>query len=75
MTEEQAINEHVHAEKETETLDVRSVAKLLGVSRATVLRWIQARKLEGFFQIGKKWLVKKADFEDFINDKKVSSKQ
>lgn len=54
-----------------ETLDVKAVTKSLGVSRATVLRWIRAQKIEGFFRIGSKWLIRKTDFEHFIN-KKIS---
>ena len=52
-----------------ETLDVKAVTKSLGVSRATVLRWIRAQKIEGFFRIGSKWLIRKTDFDNFINKK------
>lgn len=57
------------ASSEIETLDVKAVTKSLGVSRATILRWIRAGKLEGFFRIGSKWLIRKSDFDDFINKK------
>ena len=57
-----------------ETLDVKAVTKSLGVSRATVLRWIRAQKIEGFFRIGSKWLIRKTDFDNFIN-KKIGDKQ
>jgi excisionase family DNA binding protein len=56
-----------------ETLDVKAVTQSLGVSRATVLRWIQSNKIEGFFRIGSKWLIRKVDFEQFINQK-INSK-
>ena len=39
------------ATSEVETLGVKAVSKSLGVSRATVLRWIGAGKIEGFFRI------------------------
>ena len=57
-----------------EMLDVKAVTKSLGVSRATVLRWIRAQKIEGFFRIGSKWLIRKTDFDNFIN-KKIGDKQ
>lgn len=49
------------------TLSVSSVAADLGVSRATVLRWIRAEKIQGFFRIGTKWLIRREDYEHFIN--------
>lgn len=57
------------ASSEIEMLDVKAVTKSLGVSRATVLRWIRAGKLEGFFRIGSKWLIRRTDFDRFINKK------
>lgn len=57
------------ASSEVETFDVKAVTKSLGVSRATVLRWIQAQKIDGFFRIGSKWLIRKVDFDNFINRK------
>ncbi len=61
--------QQLNATSVLETLDVKSVTKCLGVSRATVLRWIRAGKLEGFFRIGSKWLIRKVDFDNFINGK------
>jgi len=61
------------ATSEVETLGVKAVSKSLGVSRATVLRWIGAGKIEGFFRIGSKWLIRKTDFDSFIN-RKISDK-
>lgn len=52
-----------------QTLDVAAVAKMLGVSRATILRWIRAQKIDGFFRIGSKWLIRKDDFDNFISKK------
>lgn len=75
MNKQEITNGHATASSEPETLNVSAVAKSLGVSRATVLRWIQARKLEGFFQIGKKWLIQKADLDTFINNKKIGNEQ
>lgn len=64
-----ATSEVQNATSVVEMLDVTSVTKSLGVSRATVLRWISAGKLEGFFRIGSKWLIRKVDFDAFINKK------
>lgn len=64
-----ATSEVQNASSEVEMLDVSSVSKSLGVSRATVLRWIDGKKLEGFFRIGSKWLIRKVDFDAFINKK------
>ncbi len=50
-------------------LGVRDVAKELSVSKATILRWLKSGKLDGFFQIGRKWLIRKSDFEKFISGK------
>jgi len=64
-----ATSEVQNATGVVETLDVAAVTKSLGVSRATVLRWIRAGKLEGFFRIGSKWLIRKVDFDALINKK------
>lgn len=64
-----ATSEVQNASSEVETFDVAAVTKSLGVSRATVLRWIRAGKLEGFFRIGSKWLIRRVDFDAFINKK------
>lgn len=64
-----ATSEVQNATSAVEMLDVAAVTKSLGVSRATVLRLIRAGKLEGFFRIGSKWLVRKIDFDAFINKK------
>lgn len=63
-----------NASSVAEILGVQVVAQSLGVSEATVLRWIQAEKLEGFFRIGRKWLIRKEDFDHLIN-KKINNKK
>jgi excisionase family DNA binding protein len=61
---------------ETEMLGVKSVAQALGVSRATILRWVRDGKIDGFFRIGHKWLIRKSDFDSSINQRIIkSSKQ
>lgn len=60
---------------EVETLGVTAVAQSLGVSKATVLRWIRAQKLQGFFRIGHKWLIRKADFDNLITQKIINTNQ
>ncbi|OGY39950.1 MAG: hypothetical protein A2418_02175 [Candidatus Brennerbacteria bacterium RIFOXYC1_FULL_41_11] len=52
---------------ENNYLGIKEVAKDLGVSKATILRWLQSGKLDGFFHIGRKWLIRRVDFEKFIN--------
>lgn len=61
---------------ETAMLGIKAVAQALGVSRATVLRWVRAGKIDGFFRIGHKWLIRKSDFNSSINQRIIkSSKQ
>ncbi len=69
MNEESDTTQHHKATSEVLTLDVAAVSKMLGVSRATVLRWIRAQKIDGFFRIGSKWLIRKNDFDNFISRK------
>ena len=59
----------LNATSEVETIGVTAVSKTLGVSRATVLRWARSKKIDGFFRIEKKWLIRKNDFNAFINKK------
>lgn len=56
-----------HTTQENSYLGIKDVAKDLGVSKATILRWLKSGKLDGFFHIGRKWLIRKADFEKFIS--------
>lgn len=57
-------------ENRSKGLSVSDVAADLGVSRATVLRWIEAGKLPGFFRVGHKWLIRREDYEQFISKSK-----
>lgn len=50
-------------------LSVKDVARELGVSKATVLRWVRAGKIEGFFRIGHKWLIRRADLDSLIKNR------
>jgi len=56
-------------QNDTNHLGIKEVAISLKVSEGTILRWIDAGKLNGFFRIGRKWLIRKADFELLINQK------
>ena len=69
MNEETGTTQHLNASSEVQTLGITAVSKALGVSRATVLRWARYKKIEGFFQIEKKWLIRKIDFDNFISRK------
>mgnify|MGYP001559738419 CR=1 FL=1 len=62
-------------QNDTDHLGIKEVAASLKVSEGTVLRWIDAGKLNGFFRIGRKWLIRKADFEQLINQRVVESKE
>jgi excisionase family DNA binding protein len=50
-------------------LSVKDVARELGVSKATVLRWVRAGKIEGFFRIGHKWLIRRSDLDSLIKNR------
>lgn len=65
----------VDKQNENNYFSVRDVADELGVSKATVLRWLQSGKLDGFFRIGRKYLIRKSDFEKFINLKVAESEK
>jgi len=49
------------------TFTTSEVAKMMNISDATMLRWLKAEKIPGFFRIGRKWLIRKSDFEEFIS--------
>ena len=66
---ESETTQQLNASSELQTLDVAAVSKALGVSRATVLRWARSKKIDGFFQIDTKWLIRKIDFDNFISRK------
>ncbi len=50
------------------TFTVEEVSKMLNISEATLLRWLKADKIPGFFRIGRRWLIRKSDLEVFINN-------
>lgn len=54
------------------TFTVNEVAGMLNISNATLLRWLKAEKVPGFFRIGRKWLIRKVDLEKFISRKIIS---
>jgi excisionase family DNA binding protein len=53
------------------TFTVEEVAKMLNISEATLLRWLKAEKIPGFFRIGRRWLIRKIDLEKFINSQVI----
>lgn len=63
------MNEHIE-QNSNELLTTQEVAKLLQQSDVTILRWRKANKLTGFFRIGRKWLIRKSDLDEFINQSK-----
>jgi excisionase family DNA binding protein len=46
-------------------LNVRDVARWIGVSDRTIQQWAEAGQLRGF-KIGRAWRFRKEDVEDFI---------
>ncbi len=50
-------------------LTIKDVSAVLKISKPTTFRWIKAKKITGFFRIGRKWLIREADFEEFINQR------
>ncbi len=62
----EAISTQTH---ESDYLGVKEVAIALKASEVTVLRWVRAGKLDGFFRIGRKWLVRRSSLDSFINQK------
>ena len=51
---------------ELEFLIVEEVAKCLRVDNATVTRCLKTGRLKGMKK-GRRWLISKADFEEFVN--------
>lgn len=55
------------------TYTTSEVAKMLNISDATMLRWLKADKIPGFFRIGRRWLIRKSDLEAFINNQVIKT--
>lgn len=53
-------------------IKVDDVCKLLKVSRITVYRWLKSGKLTGY-KVGRSYLFKQADINDFIERNKVNN--
>jgi excisionase family DNA binding protein len=53
------------------TFTIGEVASMLRISDATLLRWLKAEKIPGFFRVGRRWLIRKSDYEAYIS-KQVS---
>jgi excisionase family DNA binding protein len=59
-------NQNLITEK---VLSTKEVASILQISERTMLRWVNSKKIDGFFRIGRKWQIRKSDFDSFINKK------
>jgi excisionase family DNA binding protein len=53
------------------TFTTNEVATMLRISDATLLRWLKVEKIPGFFRVGRRWLIRKSDYEAYIG-KQVS---
>ncbi len=51
-----------------EYLTVEHIARELGVSDETVLRWIRKRQLKAY-KLGRDYRVKKEDYQEFLNQR------
>jgi excisionase family DNA binding protein len=51
-----------------EYLTVGYIARELGVSDETVLRWIRKRQLKAY-KLGRDYRVKKEDYQEFLNQR------
>jgi excisionase family DNA binding protein len=51
-----------------EYLTVERIARELGVSEETVLRWIRKRQLKAY-KLGRDYRVKKEDYQEFLNQR------
>jgi len=49
------------------TFTISEVAKMLRISDATLLRWLKVEKIPGFFRVGRRRLIRKSDYEAYIN--------
>ncbi len=53
-----------------EFYDIKEICEILKVTRLSVYRWIKAKKLPAY-KVGKTFLIKKEDFKEFLNKRKV----
>ena len=51
-----------------EYLKVEQIAKELGLSEETVLRWIRKKELKAY-KLGKNYRVKREDFQEFLDQR------
>jgi excisionase family DNA binding protein len=51
------------------TLSTREVARVLKISEHTLRQWIAAKKIIGFFRIGRGWRIRQQDLEELIGQK------
>jgi excisionase family DNA binding protein len=51
-----------------EYLTVERIARELGVSEETVLRWIRKRQLKAY-KLGRDYRVKKEDYQEFLDQR------
>jgi excisionase family DNA binding protein len=51
-----------------EYLTVERIARELGVSEETVLRWIRKRQLKAY-KLGRDYRVKNEDYQEFLNQR------
>ncbi len=52
----------------TEYLTVEQIAKELGLSEETVLRWIRRKELKAY-KLGKTYRVKRQDYQEFLDQR------
>jgi excisionase family DNA binding protein len=43
---------------------------LLNLSVITIRRYIKAKKIKGFYKVGREWRIEKPDFEKFLEELK-----
>ena len=60
----------MYSEYMEEFYSTRQIAKILGIKTITVRRWIIKGLLPAFL-LGKEYRIRKADFDKFMNERKV----
>lgn len=61
----------IYSKAMEEFYSIRQIAKMLDVKGITIRRWIAKGALPAFL-LGKEYRVKKADFDKFLEKRKVS---